>query len=163
MSSIIVGDITEVTVRDCHVVICHQTNCVTTHSAGLAKNIFLKYPESDIYSDVNIKRTPGKYIKTLTHDGKTILHLNGQIRQGTPKIDDEISETTESREQLMKEILDAVSLEYKEKKSPDGKEYVFLFPMLMGCVLAGGIWSKYRSMIKDFESKGHKVYIVEHK
>jgi len=146
------GDITKETVDGYFTIICHQTNCVTTHAKGLAKAIFDAYPETNIY-EAGEKRTPGSYIRTDTYDGKTVLHLNGQNAPGGPSA----TETREQRLEWMRKILDLVAHNYEKNKL----DYAFLFPKLMGCGLAGGNWDEYKALIDGFERKGFKVVIID--
>ncbi len=152
MTSIIKGDILKYTQKGYHIVICHQTNCQTINAGGLAKAIFDKYPETNIYNKNEYVRIPGEYIALETKDGKTVLNLNGQNYPG--KINN--IETKEKRLQWMKQALDKVSLEYRDRKN-----YLFLFPSMMGCGLAGGDWNDYHNLICDFEEKGHNVSIID--
>jgi hypothetical protein len=149
---IVKGDILNYTEKDYDIIICHQTNCQTKHAAGLAKLLFDKYPEANIYecnSESNCLRIPGNYNVSYTKDEKTIFHLHGQNSPG--KCNDK--ETPEMRLKWMKQILDKMSSIIKKKN------YLILFPSMMGCGLAGGNWEDYLALIKDFANKTPHVMV----
>jgi len=146
---IVKGDILNYTEPNYEIIICHQTNCLTTRAAGLAKFLFDKYPEVNIYNQADVERIPGDYSVSYTNDGKTIFHLHGQ---NSPSICNDI-ETSEMRLKWMKQILDKMSSIIKKKN------YLILFPSMMGCGLAGGNWKDYLALLEDFATKKPHVKV----
>ena len=64
-------------------IIMHQTNCVTTHALGLAKDIFHQYPRADTYKNRKGNARPGSVDITEHDDGKpTIMNCNVQFAPG---------------------------------------------------------------------------------
>lgn len=127
------GNILDYKVDEYTIVICHQTNCQTKSSKGLSKQIFDKYPETNIYYH---KRTPGEIIITQTNDGKFVFHLNAQDSPGKPS-------TNESKEQRLEWFKKCIS-EIRKYSSP---RCMFLFPYGIGCGLAGGNWNDYHRIL----------------
>ena len=64
-------------------VICHQVNCVSTEAAGLAKLLFEKYPEANIYK--TRRYNLGSVIMSSIGEEKIVAHLVAQIYPGKPK------------------------------------------------------------------------------
>jgi hypothetical protein len=93
MVTTIKGSILDYSDDNYHIVICHQTNCRTHTSAGLAKSLFNKYPEVNTYIMKDFKRIPGTYNVLETYDGKTVFNLNAQNYPGKP----DAFETSEMR------------------------------------------------------------------
>ena len=60
--------------------ICHQCNCVTLKSAGLAKLIFMKYPDANTYIDTLRTRTYG----TIDVIGN-VVNMYAQYKPSKPK------------------------------------------------------------------------------
>ncbi len=133
------GDILETDVQ----YIAHQCNCVTKNSLGLAKAIFNKYPESNIYNK-NIKRIPGEIIVK----GK-VINMLSQYKPGSPSVGD----SSDDRIRWFKLCL-------KEIKNIDDIKSV-AFPYKIGCGLAKGDWKTYKKIIEEFveENKDISVYI----
>ena len=146
MVSIVNGNILDYTEDNKNVFICHQTNCVTKTSAGLAKSIFDKYPESNIYKNNNILRTPGVYIETKTNDGKTIIHLNAQNNPG--KVSNK--ETSYQRLEWFQSCLALLSHDINNNNFINNTPEIILFPYGIGCGLAGGNWDDYLKSIGIF-------------
>ena len=80
-------------------VICHQGNCVTTYTAGIAKSIFDrdagKYPSTNCYNRTGFTRTAGKcdlveakeVRQTSDAHHKYVATLFGQRKPGGSKQD----------------------------------------------------------------------------
>ena len=137
----------------------HQVNCVTKHARGLADKIFAKWPVCDIYKlrqDPLMNQhfqltTPGELAFTDTNSEKgpkTIVHLFGQRQPGLP---DSI-ETKALRLHWFSQALGRFVLQENQTVA---------FPGYIGCDLAGGDWSIYKSIIDDFaEAHPNRVTIV---
>ena len=140
--------------------IAHQTNCISAGSSGLARAIFDKYPESNLYQE----RASGNYFHKPGHiylrktSGPTIINMMAQFAPGiTPfnvKLSDiQFTETSELRMVWFLSCLDKMCL-------LNGSSIAF--PYKIGCGLAGGNWDSYKKAIDDFaDSCGKIVFIVK--
>ena len=128
--------------------IAHQCNCITNSASGLAKIIFDKIPEANIYNDGTI-REPGKVIIR-----KNIINMLAQYNAGGPNK----YNTAIQREMLFKNCLKEII-----KIFPQGCNIAF--PAYIGCGLAGGNWKNYNQMLINFsqENKNFNILIVEKK
>ena len=150
-------------------ILCHQINCCTTTSYGIAKSINDKYKYANRYINRNytkIKDIPGEiYIETdlENNNNPIIVCLAGQYTPGCigRKInlnDNYIIETTELRELWFKKCLDKL---YDYLSKFDNKKIGF--PYNIGCGLAGGDWNNYYNMIIELTNKlpNHKFYLCK--
>ena len=132
---------------DCNI-ICHQINCTSTTWSGFAKVLFEKYPETNLYSNSKIKRELCNIYINEINKNLTVIHLAGQLNPG--KVD--ISSTQYfARKEAFRLCLNKLS-SYCIKLNPT-KLTKIGFPYLIGCGLAGGIWTEYEEMLMEFESK----------
>lgn len=177
LPKIIKGDLLEF---KCDMIV-QQCNCVTIKSHGLARTIKDKYPYGDIYSKREKKSanqtkkpdTPGTSVICHSPNNSTltphIACLLAQFYPGKsgnfykkyykyPNID--YDDSKKNREKWFAESL--VDLENKLKNDYTHIKKV-AFPYNIGCGLAGGKWSYYLKMIKDFSIRNDNiwVYIVE--
>lgn len=143
--------------------IVHQTNCVTYNVAGLAANIFKKFPYADVYTNRKdvfsgsiSSDKPGTII--VRGDGvkdRYVVALMGQLLPGKAHQSDD---TNDLRKIYFHEGL--IKLFHRLR---DGESVVF--PYGIGCGLAGGKWEDYLFMIRAFTSlcaqKNCKVFIVK--
>lgn len=129
--------------------ICHQCNSVTTVGANLAKSMFNRYPYADIYKsrvygqDPSPDQLPGNII--VRGDGETyryIINMIGQYYPGYAKFPDSKRDGWLARQNAFRECLNKIAA------IPDLGS--ISFPFGIGCGAAGGDWSIYRKMIKDF-------------
>lgn len=131
--------------------ICHATNCVTKHAAGLAKDMFDKFPYANIYSSRDESDVPGTIV--VCGDGlenRYVINMLSQYYPGKPKFPNSQLDGSYTREKYFKQALFQIS-------KLDKLESV-AFPYMIGCGLAGGIWSNYYNMILDFESYVDEKY-----
>jgi O-acetyl-ADP-ribose deacetylase (regulator of RNase III) len=138
--------------------IVHQTNCITTLAAGIAKSIFTKFPYSNIYENREITSEhdiPGTIkIKGNGTDQRYIIALFGQYYPGNPD-----SHETECMRKWwfftgLKEISKIQNIE------------TIAFPYGIGCGLAGGNWSEYENILNNFsihinKTQGAKTYVYK--
>lgn len=155
---IVNGDILSYKEKDHLSIICHQVNCITHNSLGLARSIFDKYPLYNIYTDPT--RQEDRKVGNTDIDYSTgydvaVVHLHGQHKQG--KCNDD--ETPEYRLAWMKQALHRTFDFYINSTSSTHdalfghdleKKVIFLFPYEMGCGLAGGKWQDYQRLINEF-------------
>lgn len=125
--------------------IAHQCNCISTSGKGLAKLIFEKYPEADIYVNRIKIDKPGTN-KIIETKGKKIINMFGQYNPGKGYG----KENKTIRLMWFKSCLDL--LEIKKGES-------IAMPYLIGCGLAGGNWKKYSELLLRW-AKEKEVKIV---
>ncbi|MFW5793989.1 MAG: macro domain-containing protein [Bacillota bacterium] len=123
--------------------ICHQCNCVSKTSAGLASQIFTEFPWADIYKNRENNSTPGTIIiKGNGLDKRFVINILGQIYPGKPYPGNK--DNKESRERYFTFCLKKI-LKIKDLGS-------LAFPDHIGCGLAGGDWKKYLFFIKSMDN-----------
>jgi O-acetyl-ADP-ribose deacetylase (regulator of RNase III) len=155
------GDLTKINTQ----YISHQCNCTSKKVAGLAKNIFEKFPWSDIYSrrsplaKENLRSDlPGPGSISIHGDGENqryVINMLAQIYPGKPKYPEDINDGYSSREKYFISCLNQIAkIENLES---------IAFPKFIGCGLAGGSWERYREFIENFATikKELDVYIVD--
>lgn len=120
--------------------IAHQCNCITSHSAGIAKAIFDKYPWANEYK----RRAFPSKLGTINVFGNNnieqryIINMYVQYYPGKPKAID----SYENRLNCLKKCLNLIS------KIPDLESIGF--PFGMGCRLAGGNINDYTEILETF-------------
>ena len=114
--------------------IVHQCNCVTKKSKGLSKQIFDKYPQSNIYHKRQGPDEPGTIIVK-----ERIINILGQFYPGRSK---GIYDTKEKRLIWFQEALDKIAL--------INDIHSIAIPYRIGCGLAGGNWKEYLDKLKNF-------------
>ena len=142
--------------------IVHQCNCLTNRAAHLAKSMFDAFPYADIYSCrsrsvhwTESEDRPGTIdIRGNGEDQRYIINMFGQVFPGSPKFPDSKSDGSLARQEYFKKCLEKM-LEIEDLESVG-------FPYKIGCGAAGGDWSKYEEMIRDFaEEKDVEVTIFK--
>jgi len=131
--------------------ICHQCNCLTNHSAGLASAIFSNFPYADIYKirprqqdwkqQVNILGTIN-----VAGDGRKkrfVINMLAQLFPGKPRYPNSRIDGFNAREEYFQMCLEEIN------KIPQLE--TIAFPSKIGCTMAGGNWEKYRKMIQEFD------------
>lgn len=118
-------------------VIAHQCNCTTTYGKGLYSDIIARYPDADVYKTRD--RVPG----TISVNGGVIA-MFAQYRPGKNR-------NGENREEWFRLCLAEIS-----KLDIDS----IAFPYGIGCGLAGGNWSTYFEMIRQFAISNPKIKVV---
>jgi hypothetical protein len=134
----------------------HQTNCISSGASGIARAIFDKWPETNIYkerSNANYWHRPG-YIYIRKH----VINAMGQFYPGPPDTYTTNSivynETVGMRQLWFTCCLTNISY-------IDNLQSV-AFPYKIGCGLAVGDWNWYKNAIDDFADKsGVKTLIVK--
>jgi len=131
--------------------IVHQCNCVTRGQAGLAKQIFKKFPYSNTYAG-NTPRVPGMVSchkstwcrVDLEHP--LVFNLYAQNQPGACRAG--MDETPEIRLEWMR-----TALEEMGKIIVTEAIFEVCIPFLLGCGLAGGVWEDYKKVLLDFEER----------
>lgn len=137
------------------VVVCHQVNCFTM-GAGVAKALYLKYPDVKIQhkrkinSFVNFKTRKellGEICIAKTGmDNKYICNMFAQYYYGRNK------KYCYTDYKAFKKCLSKI-----EKIN---KNMVIVFPYNIGCGLAGGDWNKIYGILEEF-SNNREVYLYK--
>lgn len=130
--------------------ICHQANCTSSSGRGLAKALFERFPESNIYKwrQYHMFSVPGT-IQITPADGQMIVHLMGQYTSGKPTGAD----TTALREDWFQMSLQkfAEFLHQKWEQDKPKEKFKIAFPWHIGCGLAGGNWDHYMGLLLKFK------------
>jgi len=162
MIEVVQGDICDVGCQ----YIAHQCNCVTTHAAHLARQIFTKYPYADIYldriyskiktiKDLPMDQRPGRIVVSGNGIGQRyVINMLGQVFPGRPRFITGM-DTEKLREHYFLQCLWRVS-------RISGLREV-AFPYGIGCGAAGGDWLKYEMSIREYaDANGDvSVYLVK--
>jgi O-acetyl-ADP-ribose deacetylase (regulator of RNase III) len=132
-------------------IIAHQCNCITTHSSGLAKSIFNRYPYSDTYSIEPNTRAMGK-IDILGNgiEERYIANLYAQLYPSKSKYEHNSKDGVDVRLNAFKSCLYKVAL-YVKEQSPNDITTIGV-PFGIGCGLAGGNWYDYMETLIDWEA-----------
>jgi len=135
--------------------ICHQCNCVSTGSAGIALQIFTRFPYSDIYTerlDKGVKHNLDELF--VRGDGKKerfVINMMSQYYPGRSMYPDSKKDGIARRESAFGNCLDKIA------NIPDLESVAF--PWKIGCDLGGGNWTKYHRMIKEFAKENPNVKV----
>lgn len=135
--------------------IAHQCNCITTHSAGIAKMIFDKFPWSNTYKNRKLASVQGT-VDIIENKKPYIINMYVQYYPGKARInnlgklfdnsfDFIIKDSAEDRLRYLKECLDKVS-------QINNIESIG-FPEGMGCRLAKGNWNHNLAVLEQFAEK----------
>lgn len=152
--------------------IAHQTNCVSTTVAGLAKDLFEACPYANTYksrlpheTEVNKCRlidreTPGTtvaHVPVLKENGPVVFNMFAQYDVGKPSGRatrfNKKAETKQQREQWFKTCLDDMLFEYPGVTS-------IAFPHGIGCGLSAGNWPTYAELIHDFAKRHEHIRVL---
>lgn len=141
--------------------IIQQCNCVTNRSAGLSKEVFKRYPKADIYRKRTKPDKPGNI--TIHYGDKNIINLLAQYYPGKPsyrKTMDNLLDDTNQRIEWFKNCLKEISRHADEIN--EKYERSVAVPYGIGCGLAGGNWTVYLSLLKEF-SERYKFHVKIYK
>jgi O-acetyl-ADP-ribose deacetylase (regulator of RNase III) len=127
--------------------IAHQTNCLTSHAAGLAKAIFQRFPYADVYSARAASKMvdePGSIV--VCGDGiqqRFVINMMGQYYPGSNRIYPASElDGAQARLRYFYRCLHKISL------LPDLSSIAF--PYGIGCGMAGGKWDDYLFLLERF-------------
>lgn len=132
--------------------IAHQCNCVSYGAAGLAKELFSRFPYSNIYANRKTEdHIPGDILirGRRSREERLIINMLAQLYPGPPKYNNDSAE--------MREKYFLLCLE-KIKNINDLQSIGF--PFGIGCGLAGGNWDNYYSALNDFSKELDGVKVV---
>lgn len=122
--------------------IAHQTNCRSSNgiAAGIAKQIFTKYPYSNVYFNNNEDKLGIIQIMGNGDDQRYIINMFAQKFPGKHW---SLGEDTEANRKIyfyncLKQIYSITDIQS------------VAFPDHIGCGLAGGDWEWYHKTIKEF-------------
>ena len=132
----------------------HQCNCQSKKSSGIAREVFTKYPYSNIYENRNIPDKVGSIcIKGNGIDRRYVINLFGQNYPGKPSFSPFSLDSFNSREEHFKKGLFEISkLNYLES---------ICFPWKIGCGAAGGNWETYLEILINFADYVNKLQQVD--
>ena len=143
----------------------HQTNCTSTGARGLAQHVFRKYPFANTYRTNDPCRQVGtvSFHTCDTTTAPTIVNLYGQYGTGTNKKNKKvkIKDDQKTRESYFR--LGLIDLENKlqnNNNNNNNNKATVAFPFGIGCNLAGGDWSTYRTMISRFATRNQSIVDV---
>jgi len=121
--------------------IAHQCNCITSHSAGIAKAIFDKYPYANTYKDRRgtIDNQGTVHVLGNGDEQRYIINMYVQYHPGKPN---KAFDSYENRLNCLKKCLNLIS------KIPNLESIGF--PFGMGCRLAGGNQLDYTEILEKF-------------
>jgi O-acetyl-ADP-ribose deacetylase (regulator of RNase III) len=161
-ATIIEGDILD---SKCTYIV-HQTNCISQGASGLARAIFNKLPDTNIYlerSNGNFIHKPGQIYLKWNIPGPHIINAMGQFYPGATPLkikfaDMSLTETAELRMIWFMSCLDQIC----QLNDLGTEKNSIAFPYKIGCGLAGGDWDQYKKAIDDFADSCKKdVFIVK--
>lgn len=129
-------------------VIAHQCNCKTHRAAGLAAQIFKRFPRTNDYVSNPDDSRYGTYLLHYVEGAKfrAVLNLFTQLYPGSPQ-DIGPLDTEQDRLRKFGSTLNGFCLEY------GGVFESIAFPMGIGCGLAGGDWPSYKRVIFDLAAQ----------
>lgn len=127
---------------------CHQCNCVSVGSMGLASLVFRRYPRTNTYPGHRTKHSAPGTADVFLEEG--VVNLYAQYAPGPSKGS---ADTQSRREAWFRSALeDALS------KAP--ARSTFAFPRGIGCGLAGGDWDRYLAMLREFANDPRVAQVV---
>ena len=142
-------------------IIAHQTNCISTTAAGLARYLFRRFPYADTYS----ARGPPAKLGTATICGtsahrKVVANLNAQYYPGPPR--ENTHDSRQKRLQYFDHALGSLAAHIHKYRS---HPCAVALPWRIGCGLARGQWRLYSTMIMDWANRtrtsdGHRITVT---
>jgi O-acetyl-ADP-ribose deacetylase (regulator of RNase III) len=137
--------------------IAHQCNCITSHAAGFALEVFKRFPESNDYKSRNIGRRNQPGTITIRGGSEADPSLRGKIinmfAQYHPGKAEYINDSPVKRLTWFRECLELVGKLVRDESS-------IAFPYKIGCNLAGGNWPDYLKTIEDFAERYPKLDVT---
>lgn len=125
--------------------LCHQCNCTSKKSAGLAQKIFQRFPSTNDYVSRGDPSEPGTvsvhHLERYYGGPMSVINMFAQRGPGKarPWGDDSKEMRLTWFTQCLYACLD---------KTPRGSK--FAFPFGIGCGLAGGSWDSYFAILKTW-------------
>jgi len=151
-ATVIEGDLLEFPSLFEDVLICHQCNTTTVGARGIAKAIFAKWPDSNVYKLRKSQQT--RDVMGSISVSPPVCNMFSQNKPGKPKG----QETKEQRYLWLKSCLGEILTKTTQK--------LVAFPHQVGCGLAGGDWNVVKGILDDFASQmknQSRVVVVVHK
>ena len=138
------GDLTEA--RDMYIV--HQTNCLTRRAAGLARQMFERFPHADCYANRTHASQPGTIdVRGNGTSQRYVVNLHAQYAPGRGHYTSK-KDNRQTRTEYFRQCLHWLKCHIMQRH-PAVKVSVG-FPARIGCGLAGGNWNVYIGMIEYF-------------
>lgn len=132
----------------------HQCNCVSDLAAGLAGELFARYPETNVYlPHFKEERILGRIKPIFVEKTNEVwIAMFAQFYPGRSRYPNDLAS---GRMEAFRECLRRIRLEVPEIQS-------IAFPEKIGCGLAGGRWREYVFALETFASLApYPVYCVE--
>lgn len=129
--------------------IFHQTNCISAYAAGIARNIFEKFPDTDVYKNRTTPSKPGtiEVIQSKIFPCYTVINAFGQYNPGKPNENSTIDNSKVRKKYFHKCLLATAKIPNLISIG---------FPFGVGCGLAGGNLDHYYEMIENFANYVYK-------
>ena len=174
-----IGDLVEDTTIN---VFCHQTNCTAKMGAGIALQISDKYPDvsrrdREYYNEqirkygTNVNMV-GTILPVILPDRRICINMYAQYAPGRGVVKTELDsdiygeqkeniDSPSLREDYFKACLECLTTYLNDPVCVEKFKTVG-FPKYIGCGIAGGDWSKYENLIKEFSNTvPQEIYIVD--
>jgi O-acetyl-ADP-ribose deacetylase (regulator of RNase III) len=139
--------------------IAHQCNCVSRRGAGLAQQLFIKFPWSDVYSGRSETHVPkdgeGMGDIIIKGDGKDQRFVIAMLAQYYPGGTYDLSakrDGSDVRAAAFQQCLEKIS-------KIEGLDSI-AFPYKIGSGLAGGSWFTYEAMLVAFAKKTEVKVVI---
>lgn len=135
--------------------ICHQTNCVSKGSSGLAATIFAKWPGANVYRQRKEPSEPGTNDIRKATNQSYVVNMMAQFLPGPPSFQLSGDCSISRAYFFLRCLMDLL------EHHTEGDSYAF--PYMIGCGLAEGTWSVYQAMLENFEitlkKKDHRAVV----
>ena len=126
-------------------VVAHQCNCVSRGARGLARALHAKWPKANAYALRDGESAPGTIdVFWVDKGAKRVVSLFAQVYPGKPQGSGR--DTRQARLEHFERTLDRVAAMVPKPKG-------VAMPYLIGCGLAGGVWSEYERAIRAFSQR----------
>ena len=129
--------------------ILHQCNCISTTAAGLAKQIFKKFPHANTYAArPNIRQMGEISLHQQQQNSPTIVNIYGQYRPGKPTAygGDSPRNRQQSFESALRHLSGYIACKHTGIVT-------IAVPWRIACGLAQGHWPTYQNLIEKFQTK----------
>ena len=127
-------------------IIMHQTNCTAKVAAGLAKDLFKRYPRANVYRNRKSNAKPGSIQIIEQEEGKpTVINCNAQVYPG--KASYVGPDSSNARRAMFNKCLHEVQCYISSRTETTLSVAV---PWRIGCGLAGGDWEDYHQIIIEW-------------
>lgn len=142
--------------------IVHQCCCTAVRPHGLAAALFTRWPDADVYArrrriapsrNLAVPQDRGVPGTIVVSGARRIISAFGQVEMGAPGrfSMDGRPDTAADRERYFAACLEAIAALQPTSLA---------FPARIGCGLAGGNWTHYARMLRDFAAAHPATRVV---